>query len=753
MGSDGAVARHDAKLSFGSRLASLPLWIGSFLCAGALHNVEIAPTVTPVALAFLMGAPQGAYLTAAAGFFVGGWLSWTPINAVYLSAAGIVTVVRFLAGSSRRIKPAGIAAAAVVSGSAALGLSKLVSLALLHELSLLTAAAAVAEAVLLVPLSRFFKTAFEVLSEASPSAAKVFCADASLMLIAAGFYPITIGYLSVGRILIVFLCLYFGYARSQERGMAAAVFLSAAMLISEPIFYFAAAGLMVGTAAAAIFARYSKLAAFFPFALSIAVFSLAAPKPLFAWTFAAEAGIAAALFIILPVKRRAEGLEVGEAPVISRAAAGLRTASGALVSAARVVDRCCKIDRSVKNAENLVNAVANEACRTCAGMGRCWVDNYDATTEDIALLLHAAEHGGGVSEVDLSPRLSEICIRPQQLVKAFNRHYKSSRAGLSEERNLRAYKAQMVFQLAAVGKILSRAAESVAPAPDGDAQLSAGIAAEAARADIPVGRVEILRTETGGATAAVMLYQPIRTKQRIELERILCKRTGMVFLPDLKLGTQRRAVFARQAELKIKMSDFSRAKRGVSADVYSCFTNYLGFGYVILADGMGTGVDAAADAASACQLVKSMLLSGCGGKEAAAYANAMLSVRDSAEAAISVDLFEINLFTGEAVIYKAGGAPSFIYKNGRVTAAYNPSLPVGIMDELCCRDCRASLVAGDGAALVSDGVFSALGGSITTILEESHFEPERAGRELLRALGGDVTDDVTLLIISVSAAL
>lgn len=748
VGANGEVARRAGGVGTGRVLAALPYWIGSFLCAAALHNVELIGGVTPVALAFLMGVPQSWFLPTAAGFFVGGWLLPSPINAVYLSAAGIVAVVRFLVGSTRRPKPGRTVTAAIVAGTAALAMSKLASLFFMKELTLMSVGAVLAEAAVLVPLARFFQAGYIVIADESPSAPQIFSADVCLMLVAVGFYKVTVGYLSAGRIIIAFLCLALCYSRSQERGMTAAAFLSAAMLISEPMFYFAASGLMVGAAAAAVFSSYSKLAALLPFAAANALFALAAPKPIFAWTFAAEVAVGAALFLIIPIKKRAVA-ESAEPPKITRAERGLKTAAKSLASAARLIDGCSRIDRSVKSAEGVINSVANEACRSCAMMERCWVKSYDAMTEDMALLMHAAEHGGGVSQSDMSQRLFGSCIRPVQLIKAFNRHYAAGAAGLSGERSLRAYKGQMVEQLAAVSRILMRAAEEVSPPVVEDKDLANDVAADAQRADIPILSLQITRSETGGAAAAVTTAQPLRTKQRIELERILSKRSGMVFSADGGLSSQRRTVFCRRRELSIKLSDFCRSRREVSADIYTSFVNYLGFGYVLLADGMGTGADAAADAASACALARDLLESGCDGREAAAYVNSMLSIRDSDESAISLDVFEINLFTGEAAIYKAGGAPSFIMSAGRVTAVYSPSLPVGIMDELCCRDCRAGLAAGDAAALVSDGVFTALGGQIATLLEENRFDPDGAGKAVMKALGDDVSDDVTLLIISV----
>lgn len=716
-GGDGTVSHRAVPSRILALIAGIPAKAAVACAAGVLHFAPLPGGISPAALAFAAGVPDTYALPALIGFFVGGWLAGDAVSPLYLSAGGVVAAVRLIV-SGRKKKTF---AASVAAASGALVFTKAASLVLVGSFSLSALLIVAAEAAAVVVLARFFRESFTAIREERSAAASLIGA----------------------------------YCLASEQAIGLSVFLSAAILISEPTFYFAAAAITVGTAAASVFGEYSKMACFFPYFALLAAFSAAAPQNLFGLTFICESAIACGLFVVLPLKprherrrRAAAGENTGARPVYRN----LCSVSAALTDAAKMIGSSCTVSAAVKSTEDLVNGVAGEVCRKCGRMQSCWVDNYNDTTEDFALLLRTADVKGRIAPSDFSKRLFRRCIQSQELATVFNRYYRGGKTRLAADKNVRLYKKQMVGELQMMSEVARRAALCAYPNKEADVELSNAVAAAATRAGIPLIGITITVCESGSASASADFYADLRTKQRIELERVLAKATGMQFSPDEGCCSPRRVIFRRDTELQLSVSEWKRGKSGISGDIWSGFTTYMGLSYVMLADGMGTGSDAAADSAAVCSVARRLLEAGCSGERAASLVNSMLAIRDSAEAALSLDILEVNMFTGALKLFKAGGAPSYLYSKGKVTAFAAPSLPIGIMDELCCRKAEGAVGVGDRAALVSDGAVSAFGESLPRILAEEQFDCDRVRRRLGRESASvNLSDDATVLIITVTA--
>ena len=126
--------------------------------------------------------------------------------------------------------------------------------------------------------------------------------------------------------------------------------------------------------------------------------------------------------------------------------------------------------------------------------------------------------------------------------------------------------------------------------------------------------------------------------------------------------------------------------------------------YLLLCDGMGTGLGAAREGQSAAQLLQRMLTAGFPAEYALRSVNALLVLLGRA-AAVTVDLAEICLDSGRVTVYKWGAVPSWrIHSQGTEkigTATPPPGLSVSEGRETVE---RLSLRRGEVLILVSDGV-------------------------------------------------
>ena len=124
----------------------------------------------------------------------------------------------------------------------------------------------------------------------------------------------------------------------------------------------------------------------------------------------------------------------------------------------------------------------------------------------------------------------------------------------------------------------------------------------------------------------------------------------------------------------------TRGKGAENGDRWAAFPGARGRYYVLLCDGMGTGPGAGEEGARAARLLRGLLTADFSPVDALRSLNAQLTLGGRA-GAVTVDLAELRLDTGEAVLYKWGAAPSWRVADGKAekigTATPPPGLSVG----------------------------------------------------------------------------
>lgn len=127
---------------------------------------------------------------------------------------------------------------------------------------------------------------------------------------------------------------------------------------------------------------------------------------------------------------------------------------------------------------------------------------------------------------------------------------------------------------------------------------------------------------------------------------------------------------------------------------------------MILSDGMGTGPRAALDSAMASGLMARLVKAGFGFQSALRLVNSSLLLKSRDESLATLDIVKIDLYTGKAVFYKAGAAPSVIRRqNGKLLEIKKAALPAGILRDATFSSCEGQLENGDTVIIASDGAY------------------------------------------------
>ncbi len=217
-----------------------------------------------------------------------------------------------------------------------------------------------------------------------------------------------------------------------------------------------------------------------------------------------------------------------------------------------------------------------------------------------------------------------------------------------------------------------------------------------------------------------------------------------VYLRDLADQLPRRGGRIR-ASYRIEVSARAAGKERVNGDRCMAFSGPGCRYYVLLCDGMGTGLGAAREGQSAGSLLRQMLTAGFPPEHAFRSINSLLALRGQA-GAVTLDLAEIRLDTGRAAVYKWGAAPSWVLSRTRAekigTATPPPGISVGEIRETVV---RLSLRRGEALILLSDGVDG------EAALRRSGLSPDGPPGELAERLlekgCGRGDDDATAAVI------
>lgn len=197
-----------------------------------------------------------------------------------------------------------------------------------------------------------------------------------------------------------------------------------------------------------------------------------------------------------------------------------------------------------------------------------------------------------------------------------------------------------------------------------------------------------------------------------------------------------------RAYYRVEVSARSRGKEKANGDRCLAFSGTGCRYYVLLSDGMGTGLGAAEAGQAAGLLLKQMLTAGFPPEYSLRSLNSLLALRGQAGAA-ALDLAELRLDSGRISLYKWGAAPSYVLRKTGAEKIGTATPPPGIwVKDARETVLRLSLHRGEALILVSDG--AEIGEILRKVATEA---PPGELAERLLAEGCTGEDDATVAVI------
>lgn len=277
----------------------------------------------------------------------------------------------------------------------------------------------------------------------------------------------------------------------------------------------------------------------------------------------------------------------------------------------------------------------------------------------------------------------------------------------------------------------------------------------------------ILENEDGHLTLSLMMKP--QTQENITLEDV----AGLISVAmNIRLRTSGQAplfmmkewntyYFQEEPSFHV-LTGFAKATKEtekISGDNYSFCETEQGIMAAILSDGMGSGEKACEESGKVIEMMERLMEAGFRKEAAIQIINGALAAGEQEQNMSTLDICELNLYTGACEFTKIGAACTYIKRDHLVDRLSARNLPLGVFQQIEPETIHRQLQDGDYIIMLSDGVLDALEQGIgEEILPEllgkiSHANPGEIARQILNYClhqsKGKIRDDMTVLVIGI----
>lgn len=242
-----------------------------------------------------------------------------------------------------------------------------------------------------------------------------------------------------------------------------------------------------------------------------------------------------------------------------------------------------------------------------------------------------------------------------------------------------------------------------------------------------------------------------------------CNLEASVTSPYIIDHEKRNFVFVEAVRLQalLGISRVVKENESVSGDNFAILHSEVGKKTVLLSDGTGSGGQACAESCRVLDLMEKMLGAGFTLEAAVGMVNRAMFAKGEESGHPTLDICDIDLYSGACCIYKIGGAAAFLKQGRFVEIIRQGTLPLGIFENMEPLPIRCRLAEGDYLVFVTDGVLEAMQGEekdceeITSghLQQMSSHNPQDMAEILLqlalKKCGGHVRDDMTVIVIGI----
>ncbi len=366
----------------------------------------------------------------------------------------------------------------------------------------------------------------------------------------------------------------------------------------------------------------------------------------------------------------------------------------------RLSERLCR--PTLYDIKEAVRRSREALCRRCDAHEVCRKLSGEEISDAWASLSDVLYENGRITEESLPVTFASNCRHSDEIIDCVNEEYAHRLKSLIDADKTEV----MALDYRAVSSILSDLIRRRGEDFGIDAKLSEKLSERLKKAKISADGVSVYGASRRTVFISALKLTGIGIGQD-ELCRIVSEVCGGAFSPpefELRGPTVNATLRSREAFSVLHAAKkLTEAESRSSGDSQLCFSSSNGHFYALISDGMGTGHEAAMTSGMCILFIEKMLCAGSSAAVTLRMLNSLLRAR-GIECSASVDLYDLDLTTGDADFYKSGAVASLIIRGSDIFRVESKTLPVGIISSLDAQKTRIKAELGDVIVMMSDGI-------------------------------------------------
>lgn len=406
--------------------------------------------------------------------------------------------------------------------------------------------------------------------------------------------------------------------------------------------------------------------------------------------------------------------------------------------------------------------ITGKICMSCNQCAICWQEDTSPMYELFYKLIHSLEKRG-VAEEEVQRQLEDYCPYSDTIIEEAVGVFEKAKLNLSWYNRLLENRGIIAEQLDAMAGIMEDCAKEYIDVSETKGRLLSSVKYRLKERGVVVNDIHLYERQNGKLSLQMKVCAKWGNCVTIkEVAKGICLGMKRAMVPGKYV---RSLVGKEEAYLTFEEDTVFHSLHGVarltkdnaqvSGDSFSVLELEGGDCVLALSDGMGSGISACKESEMVIELIEKFLETGFQKETAIRMMNSAMVIQGEEGMFSTVDMADIDLYTGRCDFYKIGAATTFIKRGEEVECISSATLPVGIFHQIEIEKSSRQLQSGDFVIMVTDGVLDYLRvpspeETLREILEtiETNNPGQLAKQVLERILlftAGKVPDDMTVL--------
>lgn len=358
--------------------------------------------------------------------------------------------------------------------------------------------------------------------------------------------------------------------------------------------------------------------------------------------------------------------------------------------------------------ERVLAGTKREACSGCSFNECCWKLERRETERAMKEMAKSIHNRRPLGLTELSSSFEIRCPRKEKVENAIMKFYSRYQNESANDLTARHVRNALYDQFSAISELLDMTATDISRKERYNTNLAKSISRVLAGLGLGVKQCCCILDEADILRVEVVLDSaPELPISRSKIREVVGNLSGKEFgIPEINRAQKEFLItLCEKTQYEIEFASYSIKSDSakVCGDTAQQFLDGKGKAFMVISDGMGTGTRAALDSNMTTSLCSRLIGAGFDYSPLLKLINTSMMYRSGEESLATLDIAEINLYTGELNLYKAGSAPTLICKSGHSVKAECHSLPLGILRNVSFEKATSKLTEGDIILMMSDG--------------------------------------------------